>query len=53
MGVDTARYSAVLAGCYIATDADAVDRAALEKVIDRLNALPGRAGSSSRWSKIP
>ena len=42
--VDTTRYASVLAGCYVATDADAVDRRALEKAIAALNALPGRAG---------
>jgi len=42
--VDTTRCASVLAGCYIATDADKVDRSGLEKVIDHLNGLPGRAG---------
>jgi adenine-specific DNA-methyltransferase len=42
--VDTTRYASVLAGCYVATDADTVDRPALEKVIAALNALSGRAG---------
>jgi adenine-specific DNA-methyltransferase len=42
--VDTTRCASVLAGCYIATDADTVDRSGLEKVIDHLNGLPGRAG---------
>ena len=41
---DTARYSEVLARCYVATDARAVDRAALETALGRLNALPGREG---------
>jgi len=42
--VDAARYAAVLARCYIATDADAIDHAALERAIDFLNDLPGRPG---------
>jgi adenine-specific DNA-methyltransferase len=42
--VDSTRCAAVLAGCYIATDRDAVDLAALEQAVADLNALPGRPG---------
>jgi adenine-specific DNA-methyltransferase len=42
--VDSTRYASVLAGCYVATDADTVDRAALETAVASLNRLPGRAG---------
>jgi adenine-specific DNA-methyltransferase len=42
--VDTTRYAHVLAGCYVATDADTVDADALEKAIGYLNAIPGRPG---------
>jgi adenine-specific DNA-methyltransferase len=42
--VDSARYSAVLADCYIETDADDVDHAALSEVISQLQALPGIDG---------
>ena len=42
--VDSARYSEVFARTYVATDADAVDRAALTEAIARLNALPGVPG---------
>jgi adenine-specific DNA-methyltransferase len=42
--VDTTRYAHVLAGCYVATDADTVDTGALEKAIAALNDLPGRPG---------
>ncbi len=41
---DIATYSGVLADCYIATDAAAVDAPELAAVLDRLNALPGRPG---------
>ena len=41
---DSASYSEVLSDCYIATDADEVDRAALGAELDRLNALPGEPG---------
>ena len=41
---DSARYSAVLAQCYIGTDAGEVDRAALGEVISQLQALPGTDG---------
>lgn len=42
--VDAARYSEVLARCYVATDAREVDQAALAHALERLNGLPGRAG---------
>ena len=42
--VDTARYAATFARCYIETDARSVDEQALSSIIDGLNALPGRAG---------
>ena len=42
--VDTSRYSAVLAACYVATDAATIDRRALEAALARLNSLPGRPG---------
>jgi adenine-specific DNA-methyltransferase len=42
--VDTTRCASVLAQCYVATDADTVDRGGLERAVARLNALPGRAG---------
>lgn len=42
--VDTARYSEVLAQCYIATDLAAVDKDDLKAALERLNALPGRQG---------
>ncbi len=41
---DLASYSAVLSDCYIATDADAVDLAALDAELRRLASLPGRRG---------
>ncbi len=41
---DLASYSEVLAGCYIATDADLVDLAELDALLAELNALPGRRG---------
>jgi adenine-specific DNA-methyltransferase len=41
---DLATYSAVLAECYIATDADAVDRPALAAALADLNARPGVDG---------
>lgn len=46
--VDLASYSAVLAECYIAADADAVDTAELDAVLTELNALPGRPGYVTR-----
>jgi adenine-specific DNA-methyltransferase len=42
--VDSARYSEAFARTYVATDARAVDRAALTDAIDQLNALPGVPG---------
>jgi adenine-specific DNA-methyltransferase len=42
--VDSARYSAVLAQCYVATDAREVDQSALSEVISQLQALPGKDG---------
>ena len=42
--LDTARYSEALAGCYIATDAEAVDRRELDAALAHLDALPGREG---------
>jgi adenine-specific DNA-methyltransferase len=42
--VDTTRCAAVLAACYVATDARAVDAASLESAVAALNAVPGRAG---------
>jgi adenine-specific DNA-methyltransferase len=42
--VDTTRCAAVLAGCYVATDAAGVDRRALEKAVAALNGVPGRPG---------
>jgi adenine-specific DNA-methyltransferase len=41
---DTARYSEILARCYVATDARTVDRGTLEAALDRLNAMPGQDG---------
>ena len=45
---DVATYSQVLSDCYIATDAAAVDLAALDEEIERLSALPGRPGYFTR-----
>ena len=42
--VDTTRYASVLAGCYIATDADTVDRQALDRAVASLNGVPGYPG---------
>ena len=42
--VDRTRYAAVLAGCYVATDAEEVDQAALGAAVAELNALPGHPG---------
>jgi adenine-specific DNA-methyltransferase len=42
--VDLARYAEVLAGCYIATDADHVDGAALADALSHLDNLPGVDG---------
>ena len=45
---DLASYSEVLSDCYIATDADQVDRAALVAELARLNGLPGERGYVTR-----
>ena len=42
--VDSARYSAVLAECYIATDAHEIDQGALGEVISHLQTLPPTDG---------
>jgi adenine-specific DNA-methyltransferase len=42
--VDTARYSEVLASCYIATDAEDVDPRELREALSCLQALPGECG---------
>ncbi|HZU79335.1 MAG TPA: DNA adenine methylase [Acidimicrobiales bacterium] len=42
--VDCTRFAAVLAACYVGTDALAVDGAELGRVLARLDALPGRPG---------
>ena len=42
--VDTARYSEVLARCYVQTDGRAIDRRALARAVARLNDLPGHDG---------
>jgi adenine-specific DNA-methyltransferase len=42
--VDSARYAATLARCYVATDGDRVDHQALDEALAQLAALPGRAG---------
>ena len=42
--VDSARYAAMFARCYIELDAHEVDLAELARVIDHLNGLPGRPG---------
>lgn len=41
---DSARFSHVLARCYVATDARALDRRELAAVLAELNELPGRPG---------
>ncbi len=41
---DSASYSQVLAECFIATDAEAIDTSLLAEEITRLNQLPGTAG---------
>ena len=46
--LDSTRYAEMLARCYIATDATQVDGDRLTAEVARLNALPGRPGSSSR-----
>lgn len=45
---DVASYSEVLSDCYIAADAATVDHEALQREIDRLNALPGEPGYVTR-----
>jgi len=42
--VDSARYAQVLAACYVATDASAVDHRELADAVADLNALPGEPG---------
>ncbi len=42
--VDSTRYATTLARCYLATDADGVDTAALERAVAELDAVPGRPG---------
>ncbi|HLK43958.1 MAG TPA: DNA adenine methylase, partial [Thermoleophilia bacterium] len=42
--VDAARYSEILAQCYVGTDAREVDHDELSRAIDRLNHLPGQPG---------
>ena len=42
--VDSARYAATFAQCYVETDLAAVDAVELASVIDGLNALPGAPG---------
>lgn len=45
---DLASYSSVLAGAYIAADADAIDIDRLQAFLNRLNALPGDPGYVTR-----
>ena len=42
--VDSTRCAAVLAECYVATDADVVDGCALAEAVAELNAVPGAPG---------
>jgi adenine-specific DNA-methyltransferase len=42
--VDSTRCAAVLADCYVATDAREIDAAALAEAVAELNALPGQPG---------
>ena len=42
--VDTATYSEVFGGCYIATDATSIDLTELSEALAELDALPGRRG---------
>ncbi|MDP9296373.1 MAG: DNA adenine methylase [Actinomycetota bacterium] len=42
--LDSARYSGVLAECYVATDGRHVDVRELGRALEHLDALPGRAG---------
>ncbi|HVS69320.1 MAG TPA: DNA adenine methylase [Mycobacteriales bacterium] len=46
--VDIATYTEVLARCFIATDADAVDVEAVTAALSELSALPGEAGYFTR-----
>lgn len=45
---DLASYSAVLAGAYIATDADVIDTKRLRELLDHLNGLSGEPGYITR-----
>ena len=45
---DLASYSEVLAGAYIATDADEIDIDRLQRLLDHLNTLPGEPGYITR-----
>lgn len=45
---DLSSYSAVMAGAYIATDADTLDLDRLQGYLDHLNALPGEPGYITR-----
>lgn len=45
---DIATYSQVLSDCFIATDADAIDRSELQAAIETLQALPGERGYFTR-----
>jgi adenine-specific DNA-methyltransferase len=45
---DVASYSEVLSDCYVATDADTLDRTAIEDELSRLDALPGVEGYVTR-----
>jgi adenine-specific DNA-methyltransferase len=42
--LDSTRFASVIAGCYVATDRDALDAGELESAVAELNALPGRRG---------
>jgi adenine-specific DNA-methyltransferase len=42
--LDSTRFASVIAGCYVATDRDALDADELESAVAELNALPGRRG---------
>ena len=42
--IDSARYAAMFARCYIETDSATVDHGVLTSAIEALNALPGRPG---------
>ena len=44
VAVDLARYSHVLAGCYVATDARTVDHASVAEAVAELDRLPGLPG---------